>query len=153
VLALSRLGSVGFIWILLAALLTLAWRHAEPLVLTAVTVLSADLLATGLKLLTDRPRPYVAHPEQHPLTNPVLDVSFPSGHAATAFAGATALARFLPGSAVPLYLVAAAVAWSRVYVGAHYVSDVIVGSALGVATTLLLLRAIRRLSPLTRRAG
>jgi undecaprenyl-diphosphatase len=133
--------------------LALAWRYAEPLVFTAVGVLTADLLATAIKLLTDRPRPYVDHPEQDPLTSPVLEVSFPSGHAATAFAGATALARFLPGSAVQLYVVAAAVAWSRVYVGAHYVSDVIVGAALGVATTLLLLRAIRRLSPRARRAG
>ena len=119
----------------------------------AVTVFTADLLANGLKLLPDRPRPYVANPDQDPLARAVLEVSFPSGHAATAFAGATALARFLPRRAVPLYLLAAAIAWSRVYVGVHYVSDVLVGAGLGVATTLLLLPAIRRLSPRARRAG
>jgi undecaprenyl-diphosphatase len=133
--------------------LALAWRNAEPLVLTALAVFGADLLANGLKLLTDRPRPYIANPDQDPLTRAVLEVSFPSGHAATAFAGATALVRFLPRRAVPLYLLAAAIAWSRVYVGVHYVSDVIVGAALGVVTALLLLQAIRRLSPRARRAG
>jgi undecaprenyl-diphosphatase len=133
--------------------LALAWRNAEPLVFTALAVFVADLLANGLKLATDRPRPYVAHPAQEPLMTTALDVSFPSGHAATAFAGATALYRFLPRRAVPLYLLAAAVAWSRVYVGVHYLSDVLAGAALGVATTLLLLLAIRRLSPRVRRAG
>lgn len=120
---------------------------------TALAVFAADLLANGLKLATDRPRPYVADPGQDPLTRAVLEVSFPSGHAATAFAGATALLRFLPRRAVPLYVLAAAIAWSRVYVGVHYVSDVVVGAGLGVATTLLLLLAVRRLSPLTRRRG
>jgi len=122
-------------------------------VFTALAVFVADLLANGLKLVTDRPRPYVANPDQDPLTTAALELSFPSGHAATAFAGATALYRFLPHRAVPLYLLAAAIAWSRVYVGVHYPSDVLVGAALGVATTLLLLLAIRRLSPRVPRAG
>jgi undecaprenyl-diphosphatase len=133
--------------------LALAWRHAEPLVFTALAVYSADLLATGLKVLTDRPRPYVANPGQDPLTEAVLELSFPSGHAATAFAGATALSRFLPRRLLPLFALAAAIAWSRVYVGVHYVSDVVAGAALGVATALLLLATVRRLSPRVQRRG
>jgi membrane-associated phospholipid phosphatase len=58
--------------------------------------------------------------------------SFPSGHSATAFGSATALAVCYPPAAVPLLLGASGVAWSRVYLGAHYPSDIVMGSGLGL---------------------
>ncbi|MEE2033838.1 phosphatase PAP2 family protein [Rhodococcus chondri] len=60
--------------------------------------------------------------------------SFPSGHAASGFAFAWAVSRDLPVLSVPLGLLAAAVAYSRVHTGVHYPGDVIVGSVLGTAT-------------------
>jgi undecaprenyl-diphosphatase len=107
-----------------------------------VAVAAAEIAATLLKFAIGRERPYVAFPEQEPLTRSVLDLSLPSGHAATSFAAATVLAALLPRSrAAPLYLLAVAIAWSRVYVGVHYVSDVLAGAALGVAVALGLLAA------------
>jgi len=69
------------------------------------------------------------------------DASFPSGHAATSFAAATMLSLSFPRFAPFLYVLAAAIAFSRVYVGVHYPLDVIGGAALGVliATALRVL--------------
>ena len=144
-LGLSYAGSLGAIWLVVAGLLTIARRDPQPALLTLVAVAVADLAATVVKLLTDRPRPYVAHPEQEPLAHATLNVSLPSGHAATSFAAAVVLARFAPRWAVaPLFVVAALVAWSRVYVGVHYPSDVLAGALLGVAVGLLVLAVQRR---------
>ena len=62
-----------------------------------------------------------------------LGASFPSGHAAMSFAGATFLALAAPRLAPALFVLAAAVAYSRVYVGVHYPLDVVAGAALGAA--------------------
>src|SRR5919108_1902436 len=60
--------------------------------------------------------------------------SFPSGHAASAFAFAYAVGRHLPGLAVPIRLLAAGVAYSRVHTGVHYPGDVVIGSVVGAGT-------------------
>jgi membrane-associated phospholipid phosphatase len=57
--------------------------------------------------------------------------SFPSGHAAAAFAFATGVAHVSPAAAAPLRALAALVAYSRVHTGVHYPGDVIAGSLLG----------------------
>ena len=116
----------------------LALRRPAILPLTAVTVWSADLLALGIKAAIGRPRPFVLLPEPAPLIVGVLGNSFPSGHAATSFAGAALLARYLPGRWPVLFLLAAGIAFSRVYVGVHYPADVIGGAILGMVTAIAL---------------
>ena len=125
------------------------------LVLTVIAVALADWSATGLKALTDRERPPLRYAEPKALVHVPHDGSFPSGHAATSFAGATILAFAFPRLAPVLYVLAAAVAFSRVYVGVHYPLDVIGGAVLGVllATALRLLVRARRRSRGARRSG
>ena len=80
--------------------------------------------------------------------------SFPSGHATVAFACATVLALAVPRLRVPFFVLAALIAFSRVYVGVHYPFDVLAGAVLGVglATALrMLAAALRRSDPLLRR--
>jgi undecaprenyl-diphosphatase len=69
--------------------------------------------------------------------------SFPSGHAASAFAGAVALS-YLWRLGTPLFLLlAAAIAFSRVHVGVHYPGDVLAGAALGTIVGLVWAAALR----------
>jgi undecaprenyl-diphosphatase len=110
----------------------LVWRRGEVFLLTAVAVVLADTTALALKRVFERPRPYVPFPDPEPLVGTGFDYAFPSGHAATSFAGATVLSRAGPRLAPAFFLLAAAVAWSRVYVGVHYPSDILGGAVLGV---------------------
>jgi undecaprenyl-diphosphatase len=71
--------------------------------------------------------------------------SFPSGHAASAFAFATAVGDVLPPASVPLHAIAAAVAYSRVHTGVHYPGDVVAGSLIGALAGAAVGRIARRL--------
>jgi undecaprenyl-diphosphatase len=126
------------------------YRRWGVFALTLIAVALADWSATGLKALVDRSRPPLRYAEPKTLVAVPHDASFPSGHAATSFAAATMLAFAFPRLAPVLYVLAAAVAFSRVYVGVHYPLDVIGGAVLGmlIAVVLRLLvsrRAQRRL--------
>ncbi len=70
--------------------------------------------------------------------------SFPSGHAASAFAFAYAVSRETPRLAVPIGLLAGAVAHSRVHTGVHYPSDVVIGSILGGGTAAMVTAAYEK---------
>ena len=142
--ALSGIGILGGVWIALAALAALLWRRPYVLPFVVAGVLVADGLALVLKLIVGRRRPYVANPDPEPLMHTPLDLSLPSGHAATSFAGAALLAAFVPRLAGPLFLLAAAVAWSRVYVGVHYPADILAGALLGLAVAAVFVLAERR---------
>jgi undecaprenyl-diphosphatase len=111
-----------------------------------IAIALADWSATALKALVDRPRPPLRYAEPKALVAVPHDGSFPSGHAATSFAAATMLAFSFPRLAPLLYLLATAVAFSRVYVGVHYPLDVVGGALLGVlvATALRLLVTSRQ---------
>jgi undecaprenyl-diphosphatase len=132
-----------------AALVAAALLRRPPVfVFVAAADLVAGLLAEGLKDVVDRPRPHVSHLVALPRT-----ASFPSGHAATSFACATTLGALVPALRLPALVVAAAVAYSRLYVGVHFPLDVLGGAVLGVLTARLLLAAARPRSRRGRRSG
>jgi membrane-associated phospholipid phosphatase len=93
-------------------------------------------IALGLKYTVKRDRPFVAYPADfedksgHDFSD---SYSFPSGHASTAFATATSLSLDYPKwyVIVPSYLFAGTVAYSRMDLGVHYPSDVLVGALIG----------------------
>jgi undecaprenyl-diphosphatase len=92
-----------------------------------------------------------ARPHDHALVSRPHTHSFPSGHATSSFACATVLALMLPRLRVPLFLLAAAISWSRVYVGVHWPLDVLAGAALGVGIGVGVARALPRLVRARRR--
>lgn len=117
------------------------------MLIVAATVWSADVIAVVLKPIVDRDRPYVLLPEAEPLLRWDVSESFPSGHAATSAAGAVMLAYLLGRWAWGLAVLAAAVIYSRVYIGVHYPVDVLVGAAIGVAVALVAIVLLRRFRP------
>ena len=92
----------------------------------------AGLIEFGLKYVIGRPRPAVANV----FLGPELD-SFPSGHATSVFAVATALGSFYPVLLWPLYTLASAIALGRVYLARHYLSDIMAGALIGLAIASL----------------
>jgi undecaprenyl-diphosphatase len=127
----------------LAVVLCAVYRRWGALLLTVVAIVVADVLAMAIKPLVERPRPFVRYPEPATLVRHPLDYSFPSGHAATSFAAATMLTFAFPSLGPFFFLLAAAVAYSRVYVGVHYPLDVIAGAALGVLVAIALRLLVR----------
>ena len=146
------IGYAGLAWVGLAPLV--AWNARRNvffgLGLTATCVWAADLVALGIKAATARPRPFETIPQADPLIGATVGLSMPSGHAATSFAGAVVLTYLLRRVAPYVFLLAAAIAFSRIYVGVHYLSDVLAGAALGAAVALAAL-ALLRLRPPTSR--
>jgi undecaprenyl-diphosphatase len=108
-------------------------------------VAAAGLLVTVFKELFDRARPPVSGIEAVGVIP--ASASFPSGHAATAFAAAVAVGAFYPRLRRPLLALAAVVALSRVYLGVHYATDVLAGTALGVLLGLASVWLVRAAAP------
>ncbi|NTW10669.1 MAG: phosphatase PAP2 family protein [Chlorobiaceae bacterium] len=73
--------------------------------------------------------------------------SFPSGHSATAFSAAAVFSILFPRFRFLFFSAAALIAFSRIAVGKHYVSDVIAGSFLGLGTSILLFNLYFRRNP------
>ena len=101
----------------------------------------------GIKPFARRRRPARAEPA--PFGDRYVPMpkstSFPSGHAASAFAFAYAVAREAPRLAVPIGLLAGAVAHSRVHTGVHYPSDVVIGSIVGAGTAAMVTASCAKL--------
>jgi undecaprenyl-diphosphatase len=151
--SLSLVGRLGAIWVAIAIVLAVMWRRWGILALTAVSVLLAELGARGLKEVFGVERPSTRYATPKPLVHAPHDPSFPSGHAATSFAAATILTATVPRWAPAWVLVAAAIAFSRVYVGVHYPLDILGGAVLGVLIALLVLEADRRRLRAATRSG
>jgi membrane-associated phospholipid phosphatase len=119
-------------------------RRTIPLVALAATAsfMLASWMNAVIKALVDRSRP----PEAigfDALVGVPGSPSFPSGHAMSAFAVATAIAVLAPRMRAPVLALAAAIAFSRVYLGVHFWIDVLVGAALGVAVGLAVALTVR----------
>jgi membrane-associated phospholipid phosphatase len=125
-----------------------AGRTAATTGLVAVGVNSA-VVNLPMKLVSRRERPdreSAGVPQERHVPMPT-STSFPSGHSASAFAFAGAVAGSVPVLGAPLRGMAAVIAYSRVHTGVHYPGDVIVGAVVGATigeATALAMRAVRR---------
>jgi undecaprenyl-diphosphatase len=137
--------------------LAILWRRPWLLVALLAADLIADGISLGLRDWIGRRRPPLVYPDPKPLVGVPHSGAFPSGHTTTAFACATVLAWWSPRLAVPAFVLAAAIGFSRIYVGVHWPLDVLGGAVLGTlvglaAIALLKRGAILRRSPQATRA-
>src|SRR5256714_988642 len=136
-----------------AAALAIWWRRPWLFLQVALADFAGQLISYGLKQWIGRERPPEVYASPRPLVHVPHDGSFPSGHATSSFACATILSFYAPRAAPAFLLLAAAIAWSRVYVGVHFPLDVLGGAVLGVLIAIALrwlavdLRRSRRAKP------
>ncbi|MBX3665345.1 MAG: phosphatase PAP2 family protein [Burkholderiales bacterium] len=137
----SVLGDGLFWYALMAALLVAGRDAAVPAVLHMMAVgLACTLGYRWLKARTLRPRPYQAHADIECFAAALDRFSFPSGHTLHAVAFTLVVQAYYPGLAWLLWPFTLLVALSRVMLGLHYPSDVLVGALLGAAAALLSFR-------------
>jgi undecaprenyl-diphosphatase len=132
----SIIGARGGVWLVAGAITLLAVpaKRMAAFRLLLSLALAGLLVDHVVKPGVGRVRPYVDHPEYRELSTRPEDPSFPSGHAATAGAGAMALTRAWPATAVVAWPLAIVIAVSRIALGVHFPTDVAVGFAIGYAT-------------------
>ncbi len=133
--ALGRAGNNGAIWVVLClAVLAATDSNGEAWLICALLAPLAIALNYAIKLIVKRPRPVLEG--LPPLGGAPSSLSFPSAHATSSFAVATAMTRVDSWGALA-FVLAFALALGRPYLGMHYPSDVLAGALLGIGLGLI----------------
>lgn len=140
----SQVANGSALWSAVAALLAALGRKRGRRAARSGLIslgLAAFVANVPVKMAARRHRPVLVDvPLVRRLRRAPRSSSFPSGHSASAFAFATAAALEWPWLAAPVGVLAAGVAYSRIHTGVHYPSDVVVGSAIGIGSGLMVHR-------------
>lgn len=138
----TRLGDEGILWIAIALIL-LCFKKTRKIGITmALGLIITTILGNEvLKKIVQRPRPFdtpgalldgdsllVPRPGQY---------SFPSGHTGSSFASAVSIFLYDKKWGIPALVLAAAIAFSRLYVYVHFPTDVMAGTILGTLSALI----------------
>ena len=133
--SLGKAGNNGAVWLGVGVVLALFdSANREAWLICAVLAPVAIALNFVVKLVVKRPRPVLEG--LPPLGGAPSSLTFPSAHATSSFAVATAMARVEPLGALA-FVLAFALALGRPYLGMHYPSDVLAGAVLGVVLGLI----------------
>ena len=131
----TSLGDVGMIWIALTILCLFFAKYRKVGCLSALALIGSLLINNVLlKNLVARTRPYEVVEGLTRLIEKQSDFSFPSGHAGASFAAAVIFFIYLPKKfGIPAIILAFLISFSRLYVGVHYVTDVLAGGLISTA--------------------
>ena len=135
--------------VLVATVLVRGGKKARMVFLgVLIAVLATDFICFRLlKPAIGRKRPSHALADARVLEGRRSTMGFPSNHAANVAAAATFLAYYYRRLVIPGVVIAAAVAFARVYAGVHYPLDVVCGAAIGAAVSLLLIWIKHKVRP------
>ncbi len=141
--AFTSLGNMGLIWIIVAIIL-LCNKSTRKIGVYTTLAIFFSIIATNLtlKLIIQRPRPYVTMNNFIPLLYSSDPNSFPSGHTSTAFAAGIVWLKLISVKSLKAVAVVQALLMglSRMYVGVHYPSDVLMGALVGTLCAVIALK-------------
>lgn len=145
----TALGNAGILWIL-TAIIMLCFRKTRKWGLLlgaslAITFLLNDLL---IKPLVHRSRPCDLYPAVELLIQRPSSYSFPSGHSASSFTSAVVLFHCNRRLGITALVLAALIAFSRVFLFVHFPTDILTGALLGTTVALVLCAALKKLQKL-----
>lgn len=147
-LAFEYVFKIGIIWILIGVLLMRTPKTRKFGATLIFAMLLEFVIVYCLKFAVDRPRPFVTY-EIDALITAFSSTSFPSGHTAQLFCAATVIGIFRREYAIPMFVLAFTVAVSRMYLYAHYPTDVLAGAIIGIVAALVTIEYVMRSQRIT----
>ncbi len=141
----TRLGDIGFIWIIISVVLVLTKKYRRIGFTCILALILSTILTEGiLKHLVERTRPLIVNPIETPLIPIPVTFSFPSGHTGASVAVAFVLCKYLPRYKLGFITLAFLIAFSRIYLYVHYFFDVIGGVIVGITSGVLAIYIIEK---------
>lgn len=143
----THFGDAGIFWIILALALIIPKKTRKAGIVAGCSLLLGFLITNvTLKPLVNRVRPYNYSDAIVPLGRLPIEASFPSGHTCASFACALIYVHMLPKKyGVPLVVLAALIALSRLYLCVHYPTDVIGGFLVALFSSVVVYGCYQRL--------
>ena len=140
----TKLGDSGLIWIALGLVLCFFQKTRKCGIAVLLSLLVEWGICDGiLKNVIARPRPYTMYPDITLYVPQLHSYSFPSGHSASSFTAAVALFLFYKRPGIAAITLAALIAFSRVYLFMHWVTDVLGGALLGTLVAICVVTLLR----------
>jgi undecaprenyl-diphosphatase len=131
----THLGSTGFAVLFSLFLLGIQQKTDSSIgVSMSVALIASQIVTQVLKRLVNRTRPYLMFDEANVVNPPNCIYSFPSGHTNSAVTIALVLSSFLPAFMPIFFFLATLIGLSRIYLGFHYPTDVLVGALIAFLT-------------------
>ena len=134
----TSLGNGGVIWIMLSLMLIITRKYRKAGIIALMALLITSFLGeVVIKNLVQRVRPFIGVEGIKLLITEPTSFSFPSGHTGSSFAAASALAANIEVYGKYFLILAALIAFSRLYLYVHFPSDIAGGIILGVLSARL----------------
>ena len=137
-LIITRMGNGGLVWILLSIYLIYSNNYRIEGYMVIISMVLTAILGEGLiKHLIKRTRPFIKIDQRILLISKPMTYSFPSGHAASSFAVAGVFIKMNTDISIYITILASLIAFSRLYLNVHYLSDVLIGVILGLLCSIV----------------
>ena len=142
----TSLGNAGWFWIVLTIILLIPEKTRKIGIASLVSLAIGTIITNvALKNIVARTRPYEVVEGLTLLVGKAHDFSFPSGHSCASFASAFVIFKMMPGKyGISALVLASLIAFSRLYVGIHYPTDVIAGIAIGIISACISLYIMKK---------